>query len=181
MNASPPRILIAGIGNIFLGDDAFGVEVAQRLLKRPRPANVRVEDFGIRGLDLTYRLLEDFDVAILVDAAPRGKPPGTLTLIEPDRADFAPAHGNDGGAGAVMLDTHNLDPVKVLRLVVAMGGALRRVLVVACEPQPLDLECDEMQTGLSPQVKAAVDEAVVMVESLTAELSGVLCTSSLSH
>ncbi|MEO6434631.1 MAG: hydrogenase maturation protease [Tepidisphaeraceae bacterium] len=177
MNEITPRILIAGIGNIFLGDDAFGAEVAQRLLKRPHPANVRVEDFGIRGLDLTYRLLEDFDVAILIDAAPRGKPVGTLTLIEPEAADLAAPMGAD----AAMLDTHNMDPLKVLRYVTTLGGTLRRVLVLACEPQPLEAEYDDMQMGLSEPVSAAVDEAVVMIESLVAELSGVACTSSPSH
>lgn len=173
MNAARPRILVAGIGNIFLGDDAFGVEVTQRLLRRAWPDNVHVEDFGIRGLDLTYRLLENHDVAILIDAAPRGKPPGTLTLIEPDPAELSPP--TDGAV--VMIDTHNLDPVKVLRLVATMGGTTRRVLVVACEPTPLNPDYDDMQMGLSPPVQAAVDEAVVMVESLVADLTEGLCTS----
>ncbi|MDQ3686285.1 MAG: hydrogenase maturation protease, partial [Acidobacteriota bacterium] len=57
-----PRILIAGIGNIFLGDDAFGCEVAQRLSGRTLPDEVRVVDFGIRGLDLAYALMDGYDV-----------------------------------------------------------------------------------------------------------------------
>ena len=79
----PARILIAGIGNIFLGDDAFGVEVARRLVRRRLPDGVRVVDFGIRGLDLTYALLDGYEAVILVDAAPRGGPPGTLYVLEP--------------------------------------------------------------------------------------------------
>ena len=85
-----PRVLVAGVGNIFLGDDAFGVEVVQRLARRPLPAEVRVVDFGIRGLDLTYALLDGYETVILVDAAPRGGPPGTLYVLEPDVGDPAP-------------------------------------------------------------------------------------------
>jgi len=78
-----PRILIAGVGNIFLGDDAFGVEVVQQMAGRTFPPGVRIVDFGIRGLDLTYALLEDYDAAIIVDALPRGQAPGTLYVVEP--------------------------------------------------------------------------------------------------
>ena len=113
------RILIAGIGNIFLGDDAFGVEVAQRLAKRPLPEGVRVVDFGIRGIDLTYALLEGVDVAILVDAVPRGEAPGTVYLIEPE----AGPDVNDADEGSLLLEAHNLDPARVLRLVRSQGGA----------------------------------------------------------
>src|SRR5947209_6163179 len=81
-----PRLLVAGVGNIFLGDDAFGVEVVQRLLRRPQPDGVRVVDFGIRGLDLSYALLDGYEAVILVDAAPRGAPAGTLHVLELDAA-----------------------------------------------------------------------------------------------
>ena len=80
---SLPRILVAGIGNIFLGDDAFGVEVVRRLSAREWPANVRVTDFGIRGYDLAYALLDGYDTTILIDACPRGELAGTLYVIEP--------------------------------------------------------------------------------------------------
>lgn len=155
-----PRILIAGVGNIFLGDDAFGVEVAQRLARRPLPEGVRVVDFGIRGLDLTYALLDGYETVILVDAAPRGEPPGTLYLIEPPREGLPAV----GGAGA-LIETHGMDPVKVLRLAAAMGGSVGRLLVVGCEPAPL-AEADEMQMGLSEPARAAVDEAVLLIEDL---------------
>src|SRR4051812_4881918 len=98
------RVLIAGVGNIFLGDDAFGVEVAQRLLRRPAREGVKVIDFGIRGLDLTYALLDGWDAVIIVDAASRGQPPGTLFVIEPDPDSAA------GAPGAGLADTHGLDP-----------------------------------------------------------------------
>jgi hydrogenase maturation protease len=162
---SGPRILVAGLGNIFLGDDAFGVEVVRRLAGRPRPAGVRVADFGIRGLDLAYALLEGVDGAILIDAAPRGERPGTLTVIEPE---LATGEEPGGEAGAdLLVNGHGLDPVKVLRLVAALGCQLPRVLVVACEPEPMDPDA-EMRMELSEPVKAAVEEAVTLVETLIA-------------
>jgi hydrogenase maturation protease len=160
---SSPRILVAGIGNIFLGDDAFGVEVVRRLAQRPLPEGVRAIDFGIRGLDLAYALLDDYDAVILVDAAPRGEAPGTLYVLEPDTA-VAP----EADAGATLFDAHSLDPVKVLRLVAALGGQVRRLLLVACEPEVCDPE--EMRDGLSPPVRAAVDEAIPLIEALVSKI-----------
>jgi hydrogenase maturation protease len=157
-----PRILIACVGNIFLGDDAFGVEVAQRLARRPLPEEVQVVDFGIRGLDLTYALLDGYETVILVDAVPRGGSPGTLYVLEPTR-DALPVP-----AGA-MIETHGMDPVKVLRLVEAMGGTIERLLLVGCEPTPDDTY-EDMQAGLSDPVQAAVEEAIPLLESLIARL-----------
>lgn len=166
------RILIACIGNIFFGDDGFGVEVAQRLLNRETkqyPENVQVIDFGIRGMDLAYTLLDDdYDTLVLVDAVPRGGPPGTLYLIEPDLANLgteqAPA------TGKVMLDAHTMDPVKVLTFARTLGARPIRTLLVGCEPVPIDEAGDEMQMGLSEPVQDAIDEAVKMIDSLVAEL-----------
>jgi hydrogenase maturation protease len=159
-----PRILIAGVGNIFLGDDAFGVEVVQRLTRRTLPDEVRVVDFGIRGLDLAYALLDGYEAVILVDALPRGGPPGTLYVLEP-AADEPPE-----AAGAVpLIETHGMDPVKVLRLAAALGARVERLLVVGCEPVPL-AEAEDMQVGMSDAVWAAVEEAVPLVESLVARL-----------
>jgi hydrogenase maturation protease len=160
-----PRILIAGIGNIFLGDDAFGVEVAQRLAKRAWPEGVRVIDFGIRSLDLVYALLDGYDTTILVDAVPRGGVPGTLYVIEPELAQAA----NGEPSGDVGIETHTMDPVQVLRLATTMGGKLGRVLVVGCEPTPLVAE-DEMQMGLSPAAETALNDAAALIESLVARL-----------
>jgi hydrogenase maturation protease len=160
------RILIAGIGNIFLGDDGFGCEVTARLARRQWPEGVRVADFGIRGLDLAYALLDGYDAAILIDAAPRGGDPGTVYIIEPD-----PGELNEHSAPETspsLVDAHSMSPLKVLSLVKSMGGGCERVLVVGCEPSTLDLE--EGQMGLSEPVAAAVDEAVNAVESLVKKL-----------
>jgi hydrogenase maturation protease len=158
-----PRILIAGIGNIFLGDDAFGVEVARRLSGRELPNNVRVTDFGIRGYDLAYALLDGYDTTILVDACPRGEPAGTLYVIEPDLLDLG---GPEEQQSAV--EAHSMNPLNVLRLATSMGGPLKRVLLVGCEPGTLGPE--EGQMGLSEPVEAVVDEAVKLVESLIAKI-----------
>ena len=162
--AEPPvqrRILVAGIGNIFLGDDAFGVEVVNRLAKRELPAGVDVVDFGIRGMDLAYALQEPYDAAIFVDAAPRGEPPGTLSVIEPERPE-----------DEAVVDTHGMDPVKVLALARELGRVPARTLVLACEPaNVIHGEPGEELTGeLSEPVRAAVDEAVRLVESLATDL-----------
>ena len=160
----PPRVLVAGIGNIFLGDDAFGVEVAQRLLRQSWPDDVRVVDFGIRGFDLAYAILDGPALSILVDATPRGGPPGTLYVIEPD-LDAANAQA---GAG---IETHSMDPVKVLQLVHMFGGRPERMLVVGCEPATFGPE-GEGQMGLSAPVEAALDGAVRLVEQLVGEFIG---------
>jgi hydrogenase maturation protease len=157
-----PRILVAGIGNIFLGDDAFGVEVAQRLARCPLPEEVRVMDFGIRGLDLTYALLDGYEAVILVDAMPRGGTPGTLYVLEPTRGETPMMDG-------VSIETHNMDPVKVLRLAEAMGARIERLLLVGCEPMP-DPVYEDMQMGLSAPVQNAVTEAISLIESLVARL-----------
>jgi hydrogenase maturation protease len=160
-----PRILIAGIGNIFLGDDAFGVEVVQRLTERTWPEHIQVVDFGIRGFDLTMALLEDLDLVILVDAASRGGAPGTLYVIEPE-----PNAKDESPSGEVILDPHSLDPVKVLRLANTMGGRPGRVLVVGCEPEILGSDEDwDVTPGLSEPVQQAVGEAVILIESLIGE------------
>jgi hydrogenase maturation protease len=156
-----PRILVACIGNIFLGDDGFGVEVARRLAGRPLPDGVRVVDYGIRGLDLAYALLDGPEVTIFVDATPRGGAPGTVYVIEPELAEVSAT-----GSGGAMVEAHGMDPMSVLRLVVSMGGKLERILLVGCEPATLGGE--EGAMGLSEPVQAAVDEAVAAIESLVA-------------
>ncbi len=158
-----PRILVGGIGNIFLGDDAFGVEVAQRLIKRSLPSEVRVVDFGIRGFDLTYALLDGYDVAILVDAVPRGEKPGTLYVIEPDLNELDVLDDQE-----MMIETHAMNPMRVLCMVKSMGGEFKRILLVGCEPATLGGE--EGSMGLSEPVQEAVDEAVELIESLLADI-----------
>ena len=164
MNMNVARVLVACVGNIFLGDDAFGVEVARRLAGVDLPEGVRDVDFGIRGLDLTYALLDGYEAVILVDAAPRGGPPGTLYVIEPDQSALSEIQG------AGLMEAHGMDPVKVLRLVASMGGKVDRLLVVGCEPQTCLNETDDFQDGMSAPVRAAVDEAVALIVSLAARL-----------
>jgi len=166
--SSVPRILIAGIGNIFLGDDAFGVEVARRLSAREWPPNVRVADFGIRGYDLAYAILDGYDATILIDACPRGEPAGTLFVIEPDLHDLGRAGADGPEQQQVAVEAHGMDPLHVLRLAASMGGPLKRILLVGCEPGTLGPE--EGQMGLSSPVEAVIDEAVKLVESLVSKI-----------
>lgn len=153
------RILVAGIGNIFFGDDAFGVEVIRELRRHSLPESVKIEDFGIRGYDLAYAILSGCEAVILVDAAPRGEAPGTLFLIElnPD--------GSTGGEGEI-LDAHSMNPMHVLRMVQALGGYSGRLYLVGCEPEVLETE----DLGLSASVQAAVPAAVEGILSLVGEL-----------
>ncbi len=157
------RILVAGIGNIFLGDDGFGVEVVRRLAGRELPEGVEVVDFGIRGLDLAYALQRDYDLVVFVDAVPRGEEPGTVYLIEPEIEE-------DGG---VSLDTHGMDPVKVIKFARTLGPTPARTFVVGCEPQTIisGEDYEEMLMELSEPVRAAVDEAADLVASLVQRIN----------
>jgi hydrogenase maturation protease len=157
------RILVAGIGNVFRGDDAFGVEVVRRLPRSALPDGVRVADYGIRGLDLAYALLDDYDAAILVDAVARGAEPGTLFVIEPEGAASA------GQTGAVP-DAHGMHPMRVLEMVRSMGGQPKRILIVGCEPATFGDEL-EGAMGLSAPVESAVSGAIARIESLVAEIA----------
>lgn len=158
------RILVGGIGNIFLGDDGFGVEVATRLAQRPQPEGVRVVDFGIRGLDLVYALLEPYEAVILADLVTRGGEAGSLYVIEVETPAEAP----------VALEAHGMDPVKVLALARSLGAAAAPTYVVGCEPERVtDPDSGDVQVGLSEPVAAAVPIAVEMVESLLARLVAV--------
>jgi hydrogenase maturation protease len=154
------RVLVAGIGNIFMGDDAFGVEVARRLAGRELPAGVDVGDFGIRGIDLMYALGEGYDAAVFVDAVPRGEPPGTLSVIEPRVED-----------GEVTLDAHGMDPVRVLSLARQVGSVPERIVIVGCEPAVrMSGDEEEIVGELSEPVRAAIGDAVELVESVVGEL-----------
>jgi hydrogenase maturation protease len=162
--APPPatRVLVAGIGNIFMADDGFGVEVARRLVARELPAGVDVVDFGIRGMDLVFALGEGYDVALFVDAVPRGEEPGTLFVIEPDIGE---------PDGPVMLDAHGMDPVKVLALAGQLGPVPERILVIGCEPAvQMTGDEDALVGDLSEPVAAAIDGAVELVESVVADV-----------
>jgi hydrogenase maturation protease len=156
------KILVAGVGNIFLGDDGFGVEVALALSRQQLPEGVSVKDFGIRGFDLAYALLDPWDAVIIVDALPRGEAPGTLYVVEPDLA--APA------SAETAINPHGMDPVRVLNLAASQGTITAQVLVLGCEPQDFGDEL-EGRMGLSPPVQAAVEEAAKMVLDLAARIA----------
>ena len=175
-----PRILVAGIGNIFLGDDAFGVEVVRRLSQRSLPSEVHVADFGIRGLDLAYELLEEHEAVILVDAISRKGTPGTLYVLHPEPADAEP--GSEPPALS-LLDAHDLNPMNVLALARKLGSTLERVLLVGCEPLTTG-DDTHIPDGLSEPVEAAAREAVDLVMSLIVQLRENLSpfeTTSSSH
>jgi hydrogenase maturation protease len=154
-----PAILVAGIGNIFLGDDAFGVEVVRRLAGVQLPESVRVADFGIRGFDLAYALQDGYETTILLDACPHGEAPGTLYVIEPDLKAL-----DDPDDPQAVVEAHAMNPINVLRMARAMNIEIKNVLLVGCEPETLGGE--EGQMGLSAAVEAAVDHAVKLVESI---------------
>ncbi|WP_425247779.1 hydrogenase maturation protease [Streptomyces sp. NEAU-NA10] len=162
MSAPTARLLVAGVGNIFLADDAFGPEVIRALDSRPLPPGARVKDFGIRGLDLAYELLDGYRTAILVDAAPRGHRPGTLSLIEPDLPE---------ATAAAPPEAHGMDPARVLALAAHLGdGPLPRVLLLACEPQVRPTGDEDVVAGLSAPVREAVDRAVTALHTMVPAL-----------
>jgi hydrogenase maturation protease len=149
---SGDRILVAGIGNIFLGDDGFGVAVAQQLTQRSLPDGVQVADIGIGGIHLAYELLDGCTLLVVVDAAARGEAPGALTVLEVD--DFAPA-------GTPTIDGHGLAPDDLFALLDRVGARPKRTIVVGCQPQDVTPGMD-----LSAPVRAAVPRAVRLVEEI---------------
>ncbi len=158
-----PTILIAGIGNVFLGDDAFGSEVARRLELQSWPDGVRIADFGIRGRDLAYALLDGHDLVVIVDAAPRGTPPGTLSLVEPDLSVL-----DSSEQSATLLDCAHPRSAQDSWFGSRDGARWKRLLLVACEPA--DLGGEEGRLGMSDPVRVAVDEAARMIVRLVTDV-----------
>ncbi len=173
------KLLIAGVGNIFLGDDGFGVEVASRLAAADLPDWVHVVDYGIRGMHLAYDLADSYSSAILVDAMARGGEPGTVYVVEPDRPSV-PAESDGGLAGNPLFNAHGMQPDVVLGMLGLLGAADRQVLVVGCEPASVD-----PGIGLSEPVAAAVDKAALAVLDLVAGAAGsdehLLATKEWAH
>jgi hydrogenase maturation protease len=154
------RILVACVGNIFLGDDGFGVEVAQHLARQPMPTGVQLADIGIRGIHLAYELLDGCELLVLVDAAPHGQPPGTVSVIEVGPDTVAPPRP--------VIDAHGLAPDDVFTLLEQLDARPTRTIVVACEPADVTPGMD-----LTPAVAAAIPHAVRAVEELLrAETAG---------
>ena len=154
------RTLVAGVGNVFLKDDAFGCEVVRLLAERPVPDGVQIRDFGIRGVHLAYDLLDGCDLFVLVDAAPRGEKPGTVTVLEVEVPEPDPT------AGPVM-DAHDLTPDAIFALLASLGGRPGRSLLVACEPADVSAGM-----GLSEPVRQALPHAVQTVEEILASVAG---------
>jgi hydrogenase maturation protease len=155
------KVLVAGIGNLFLGDDGFGVEVVGRLARRPMPEGVLVADFGIRGVHLAFELLGGYDALVLVDAVPLEEAPGTIAVIEADLSDLAPADDDLEPA----LDAHSMSPALVLRTLAGLGGTVDRVVVIGCQPAVLT-----EGIGLSEPVAAAAEAALDVVDAVVHEL-----------
>ena len=155
------QILVAGVGNAWLQDDAFGGEVARRMEAEGVPSGVTVMDFGTGGLDLAYEVMRGYDALVILDASRHGGEPGTLYVIEPERDEIAPEI-----ADGEMIDPHAMDPATMLRFVRATGGWPGKVVVIGCEPG----EVDEVGLGLTPPVAAAVERALELVLETVATL-----------
>ena len=152
------RILVAGVGNVFLRDDAFGVEVVRLLAERPQPPGVQIRDYGIRGVHLVYELLDGYELFVLVDAAPRGQAPGTVSVLEVELP---------SPEAQPVIDAHSLTPDAIFGLLSSLGGHPGRNLVVACEPAEVDAGM-----GLSDPVREALPHAVRAVEEILAQATG---------
>jgi hydrogenase maturation protease len=151
------RTLVAGVGNVFLRDDAFGVEVVRLLAGRPPQPGVLIKDFGIRGVHLVYELLDGYDLFVLIDAAPRGEAPGTVTVLEVELP-------SPEELPQPVIDAHSLTPDAIFGLLASLGGHPGRNIVVACEPADVD-----PGMGLTEAVQAALPHAVRAVEDILAE------------
>ncbi|HEX7793824.1 MAG TPA: hydrogenase maturation protease [Vicinamibacterales bacterium] len=152
------RVLVAGIGNVFLSDDGFGVEVVRRLSSEPLGDGVDVVDFGIRGVHLAFDLADGrYDSAILVDAVAKGGEPGTLYVIDPDFA--------NGSLESTIADAHSLTPDAVLAWIRQIGGTTPRIIVLGCEPGTT-----EESMELSAPVANAIDLAIEMIRALISEM-----------
>lgn len=155
------RVLVAGIGNIFFGDDGFGPEVVRRMMSRPEgpysagkaplPDGVRLVDYGIRGMHLAYDLLDGVEALVLVDALPGDGEPGTISVL----------HVGPEDLGEGEFDAHGMNPVAVLASLGTLGGTLPPTYVVGCIPADIN-----EGIGLSAPVAAAVDKAADTVRAL---------------
>lgn len=150
------KVLVAGVGNIFLSDDGFGVEVVRRLAGHPMPEGVTVADYGIRGIHLAYELLNGYERLILIDAISRGQQPGTIEVLVP----------HDVPATQAIPDAHGMDPLAVFAYLASIGGDPVPTVIIGCEPATL-----EENIGLSEAVERAIDPAIDIVLKLIHESS----------
>ncbi len=164
MNSSAGRILIAGVGNVLYGDDAFGSEVAGRLAEHSLPDNVRVIDFGIRWFDLVAALLDPYDVVIIVDSLSQGEQPGALRVFD-SRRDLRIQSLPPG----FRPEWHSIDPATALTMAHSLGGHPGRVILVGCEPSR-SAGPAVLQIGMTKPVQAAVNDAVQLILALATQL-----------
>ncbi|MEO6221202.1 MAG: hydrogenase maturation protease [Ginsengibacter sp.] len=155
------RVMIAGVGNMFMKDDGFGGAVIKKMLNKTFPEGVEIKDFGTGGLKLAYDLMKGYDGLILLDASQRGEKPGTLYVIEPEEGSVE-SNLEDGGP----IDPHGCDPATILRFVKGIGAWPAKVLIVACEPTNVE----DFEIGLSEPVIQAVDKAVELVEDILKDI-----------
>ncbi|HZQ33170.1 MAG TPA: hydrogenase maturation protease [Mycobacterium sp.] len=158
-----PRILVAGIGNLFLGDDGFGPEVVRRASERLDGTAARVVDYGIRGVHLAYDLLDGWDALVLVDAIPNRGSPGTLHVFEADHESLSTTPA---------LDAHGMDPAAVFASLSALGGTPPYTVVVGCEAADV-----RDGIGLSRAVRDAVDPAIDAVVDVVSSLAAPTVTA----
>jgi hydrogenase maturation protease len=155
------KILVAGIGNAWMGDDGFGAEVVKRLGEVELPRGVAVMDFGTGGLNLAYEVMRGYDALLILDISEQGGTPGTLYVIEAD-VDSVEAGIEDGDT----LNPHGMDPKTMLRFVKSIGAWPGKVVVIACEPQTVA----EIGFQLSESVAGALEPAVKLVLDTIGEL-----------
>lgn len=148
------KTLVAGFGNVLLGDDGFGVEVTRRYIARGLPKATEAVEVGIGGFDLVLKLMDGFERVIIIDVVHRGADPGTVTLFSPSEAETTPSRGET-------IDPHLAEPSRALKLARQLNILPAHITVVGCEPA----NC-EIGVGLSPQVAAGVDRALDAIDSI---------------
>lgn len=159
------RVLVAGIGNVFFGDDGFGVAVANRMAGGPSPEGVRIAEYGIRGVHLAYELLDGYDTLVMIDAVPMGEAPGTLAVIQPDPPHRSQVVEEDRRAPTPPMDSHTMTPEAVLGVLAGLGGSLGEVYIVGCQPATLAPGME-----LSSAVAAAIERAADLVTELLTDI-----------
>jgi hydrogenase maturation protease len=158
--SSKKRVMIAGVGNMFMKDDGFGGAVVRKMMSKTFPEGVELKDFGTGGLKLAYDLMKGYDALVLLDVSKRGEKPGSLYVIEPSESEVS------ADLAESPIDPHGSDPSTVLRFVKAIGSWPGKVLIVACEPGNIE----EFEIGLSENVNASIDKAIEFVDDIINEI-----------
>lgn len=144
---TPQRVLVAGFGNLLLGDDGFGIAVLRALGAEPLPPEVETMEVGTGGMELVFGLMSGCRKLIVVDVVRRGHPPGTMYVFRPSEADLALAPDQS-------IDPHFAEPTRAMKMAKKLGYLPEDVTVVGCEPGSCELDLT-----LSPPVREAVEQA----------------------